>query len=427
MKKRDMLVSGFALFAMFFGAGNLIFPPFLGMEGGDQWVTGFLCFILVEVVLTCIGICAMIYAGGSIAAMENSVGKLPGFLLNTAAILCTGLLIAPPRTAATTYEMAIVPLTDRIGLLPFSILFFAVVFVLTIRPAKIVDIVGKFLTPVLIVGILVLIAAGIFHPVGEIGPAISEHIAQDGIVAGYQAMDIISVAGFVIVVQDDLMKRGYRGRGEQLRASVYISCIAGLWLALIYGGLIYLGATTSGSFGPGLDQAQLIKEITNHLLGKPGVILLGIVVGFACLTTAIGLFGATASYFERITNGIIPYKLWIVILTVISLGICNLGLNTIISMAVPVLSIVTPPFMTTVCLLAFQDRIRNRNIYRGAAAGAVAASVLIVGETYLACFPFVSLLPFYDYGFGWLLPAVAGGLVGKQRGICSLQDKGDLP
>lgn len=416
MKKSDMMVSGFALFAMFFGAGNLIFPPFLGMEGGNQWVTGFLSFILVEVVLTCIGICAMIYAGGSIAAMENSVGRLPGFLLNTAAILCTGLLIAPPRTAATTYEMAIVPLTDKIGLLPFSVLFFAVVFVLTIRPTKIVDIVGKFLTPVLIVGIFVLIVAGIVHPAGEIGPAISQHIAQDGLVAGYQAMDIISVAGFVIVVQDDLVKRGYRGRKEQLRASVYISCIAGVWLALIYGGLIYLGATTSGSFGPGLDQAQLIKAITNHLLGKPGVILLGIVVGFACLTTAIGLFGAAASYFERITAGKISYKLWIVILTVVSFGICNLGLTSIISMAVPILSIVTPPFMTTVCLLAFQDRIGNRNIYKGAAVGAVIASVLIVGHTYFNWFSFASMLPFYDYGFGWLVPAAAGGMIGKFTG-----------
>lgn len=416
VKKSDMLIAGFALFAMFFGAGNLIFPPFLGMEGGNRWGIGFLCFILVEVVLTCIGICSMIYAGGSINAMERSVGRLPGFLLNTAAILCTGLLIAPPRTAATTYEMAVVPLTDAIGLFPFSVLFFAVVFVLTIRPAKIVDIVGKFLTPVLIAGIFVLIAAGIVHPVGEIGPAISEHIARDGIVAGYQAMDIISVAGFVIVVQDDLVKCGYRERKEQLRASVYISCIAGLWLALIYGGLIYLGATTSGSFGPGLDQAQLIKEITSRLLGRPGVVLLGIVVGFACLTTAIGLFGATASYFERISKGKIPYKAWIAFLTVVSLGICNLGLNTIISMAVPVLSVVTPPFMTTVCLLAFQDQIKNRNIYRGAAAGAAAASLLIVCQTYGNLFPFVSYLPFYDYGFGWLIPAAIGGLAGKFAG-----------
>lgn len=412
MKKRDIMVAGFALFAMFFGAGNLIFPPFLGMEGGDQWVLGFLSFILVEVVLTCIGICAMIYAGGSIPAMENSVGRVPGFLLNTAAILCTGLLIAPPRTAATTYEMAVAPLTDSIGLLPFSVIYFAVVFVLTIRPAKIVDIVGKFLTPVLIAGILVLIAAGLIHPVGEVGPAISEHIVQDGIVAGYQTMDMITLAGFVIVVQDNLVKQGCTRRREQLRASIAISAISGICLISIYGGLIYLGASSSGSFGPGLDQAQLIKEITYRLFGKTGMILLGIVVGFACLTTAIGLFGSTASYFEKITGGRVSYRLWIVVLTVVSLGICNLGLNTIISMAVPVLSVVTPPFMTTVCLLAFQDKIQKPGVYKGAAAGAVAASLLLVGQEYLRVFPFVQWLPLFAYGFGWLGPAVIGGGIG---------------
>ena len=100
MKKSDILVSGFALFAMFFGAGNLIFPPYLGMTGGTSWWLGFLCFALVEVVLSCLGIYAMIAAGGSIPAMRDSVGRAPGMALNTAAILCTGVFIAPPRTAA---------------------------------------------------------------------------------------------------------------------------------------------------------------------------------------------------------------------------------------------------------------------------------------------------------------------------------------
>ena len=149
----SILVSGFALFAMFFGAGNLIFPPYLGMTGGSQWIAGFLSFFLVEI-LSCVGIHAMLHGGGSIRAMQKSVGAAPGAVLNTAAILCTGVFIAPPRTAATTYEMAIQPLTDKLDLLPFSILFFAVVFLLTIRPTRVVDIVGRCLTPVLILGIL---------------------------------------------------------------------------------------------------------------------------------------------------------------------------------------------------------------------------------------------------------------------------------
>ena len=171
----SILVSGFALFAMFFGAGNLIFPPYLGMTGGSQWIAGFLSFFLVEI-LSCVGIHAMLHGGGSIRAMQKSVGAAPGAVLNAAAILCTGVFIAPPRTAATTYEMAIQPLTDKLDLLPFSILFFAVVLLLTIRPTRVVDIVGRCLTPVLILGILVLILAGILHPIGPIEPPVSPNI-----------------------------------------------------------------------------------------------------------------------------------------------------------------------------------------------------------------------------------------------------------
>ena len=203
----SILVSGFALFAMFFGAGNLIFPPYLGMTGGSQWIAGFLSFFLVEI-LSCVGIHAMLHGGGSIRAMQKSVGAAPGAVLNTAAILCTGVFIAPPRTAATTYEMAIQPLTDKLDLLPFSILFFAVVLLLTIRPTRVVDIVGRCLTPVLILGILVLILAGILHPIGPIEPPVSPNIVQDGLLAGYQAMDIISVAGFAVIIQDTLAQSG---------------------------------------------------------------------------------------------------------------------------------------------------------------------------------------------------------------------------
>ncbi len=412
MKKSDVVISGLALFAMFFGAGNLIFPPYLGMQGGESWGIGYLCFIFVEVILSCAGIYAMIYAGGSISAMENSVGKIPGIILNTAAIACTGVFIAPPRTAATTYEMAVAPFTDKIGLFPFSVAFFAVVFVLTIRPTSIVDTIGKFLTPILILGIVLLIFVGIANPIGEVGPAVSEHIAQDGLEAGYQAMDIISVAGFAIVVKNNGIKIGCKTQKSLLKATAFSSCIAGMLLALIYGGLVYLGATTSSSFGPSLDQAELIVAITSNLLGKYGVIVLGIVVGFACLTTAIGLFGSSASYFESITGGKISYKTAIIILNLIGLSICNLGLSTIISAATPVLLIISPPFMTTVVLLLFHEKIENKNIYKGAALFATISSLLMTFYSYTGMFGFIKLLPFYNTGFGWLIPAALGGLIG---------------
>ena len=411
MRTRQFFVSGFALFAMFFGAGNLIFPPYLGKTGGQDWILGFLCFFLVEA-LSCVGIYATIHGGGSTQSMDKSIGAKPGVILNTAAILCTGVFIAPPRTAATTYEMGIRPLFDGIGLLPFSILFFAIVVVLTIRPSRVVEIIGKFLTPALIVGILILIVVGIVNPIGEIAPSTSSNIVQDGVLAGYQAMDILSVAGFAIIIQNSMVQSGWKTWEEQRPQVAGSAGVAALLLAVVYGGLTYLGASTGSAFGNGLDQAALIVAITQELLGQAGVVILAVVVALACLTTAIGLFGATASYFERMTRGHLPYRAGILILAVIGCAICNLGLSAIIALGSPVLSVICPPFMTTVVLLAFQSWISRPGLYKGAALGATLAALVLTVQQYLHVIPVVEQLPFFDYGFGWLLPAAAGGVIG---------------
>ena len=242
IKTRDVIVIGFALFSMFFGAGNLIFPPHLGMTSGDEWLTGFSCFIFVEVFLSCVGIYAMVLGGGSITALEDAIGKIPGRVLNIIIILCTGVLIAPPRTAATTFEMSIAPFTDKISLLAFSIIFFAIVFITTIRPTRFVDIIGKYLTPILVICTFILIIAGIVNPIGEIAPPLSSTVAQDGVIAGYQTMDILAVVGFGIVMLNTLRLKGYTDHKVQLKAIIYICIVAGLLLCSIYGGLAYLGA-----------------------------------------------------------------------------------------------------------------------------------------------------------------------------------------
>ena len=206
---KNALVIGLALFAMFFGAGNLIFPPFLGLESGDQWPIGLACFVFVDVVISCIGVVAINRAGGSILSIEGVLGKRAALVLNTAAILCTGVIIASPRTAATTYEMSIAPLLgDQIGLLPFSLLFFAVVLLFTLRPTRIVGIVGKVLTPVLVAGIVIMVVAGVANPLGPVTAPETATVVADGISAGYQTMDILAVVGFAIIVQESVRAAG---------------------------------------------------------------------------------------------------------------------------------------------------------------------------------------------------------------------------
>lgn len=383
VKLSDIIVTGFALFAMFFGAGNLIFPPHLGLTSGTEWTIGFVCFVFVEVVLSCVGIYTMVSGGGSISALQDVVGKTPGMILNVLAILCTGVFIAPPRTAATTYEMAIVPFTDKISLFAFSIMFFIIVFVFTIRPTRFVDLIGKFLTPVLIICTFLLIIVGILYPIGEIAPPISQTVAQDGVIAGYQTMDILAVSGFGIVILNTLRLKGYTERKAQLKATIGTCLVAGILLALIYGGLAYLGATSSSIASNDLNQAQLIVAITNHLLGVPGLLILGVIVGFACLTTAIGLIGATAYFFENFTNGKVKYEIWVIINTLISICLCNLGLTTIIKIAVPILTIICPPFMVTVILLLFRNQIKSTIFYKTIAFIAFLYGVVTTIQSFL--------------------------------------------
>lgn len=411
--RKETIAVGLTLFAMFFGAGNLIFPPYLGMESGEIWPVGLIFFVLVDVVLACLGIYALNAAGGGEVAFERTIGKVPALLLNTAAIVCTGILIAMPRTAATTYEMAIQPnFQEDVGLLPFSLLFFLVVLGLTIRESKLIDVIGKMLTPLLVLGIVALIIAGIVHPIGPIGPAHSDHVVQDGILAGYQAMDIICVIGYSIVLKNVLESDGISEKGSRLRIIAFASIIAGVLLTLIYGGLTFLGAMTGMTFGPDMNQAELIVAITYQIMGQPGVMILGVVVALACLTTAIGLIGSTAAYFEHITGKRIPYRVGVVICVGLGILICNLGLDTIISAATPILTLICPPFMTTLLLILFRKHIRTRRLYQGAALGAFLASIFLTAQSTFGIMPWIESLPLYDLGFAWLPFAVIGGIIG---------------
>lgn len=423
--KKDTLITGLALFAMFFGAGNLIFPPYLGMESGTEWVLGFLCFVLIDVVLSCLGIFALNAAGGANAAVEGSIGRVPGLVLNTAVILCTGMVIAEPRTAATTYEMSIVPLFgDGVGILAFSAVFFAVVLALSIRQTHVVTVVGKVLTPLLVACVAVLIVVGVAHPLGDIGAPLSTTVAQDGISAGYQAMDVLACVGFAIVMENAARTAGYTRREDQLKVIAGASVVAGLLLAVIYGGLTFLGAASATSFGAGMDRSTLIVAIVQHLLGDTGMAVLAVIVGLACLTTAIGLTGATASYFERVTHGKVPYRVGVIVCVLVSLALCNLGLNAIIAFAAPILSVVCPPFMVCVVMVLFKKEMGTEWPIKGAAAGAFVISLLTTIDDTFGALPVMQTLPLTEFGFNWLPFAVLGGVVGALA-FAALRRKSD--
>ena len=427
----DFVFIGLALFAMFFGAGNLIFPPDIGVRSGPDWFIGFLCFFIADAGLAVIGMLSMVKANGRIENVPGVIGKTPSTILATAVILCIGPGIAIPRTATVTYGLGLAPVfniaADNKWALPvFSVVFFLIVLALTIKPTRVVDIVGKVLTPVLVVALLIMIVIGFVSPKGSISdPLPGTQTVQYGILNGYQTMDGMASLFFAIIVISAVYAKGYTSRKDSTSMTIKASVVAGILLFIVYGGLAYLGATTGTLWkslvgipvkSGGVDQAGLVINITNALMGKAGVVILGIVVALACLTTAIGLTSATAEYFHKLSKGKLKYSHMVIAVCVFSAFICNLGLATILKIAVPILLLVYPIVVLLLVVTLFRRFINKQWAYKLAAIAAlIVSAITVLGDTFDSLkesFAFIHKLPLDAYGFNWLIPTLIALVIG---------------
>lgn len=357
---RDIIVVGFALFSMFFGAGNVIFPPYLGMEAGPQWLAGFSAYFIADIGLALLGVFALLRVGSS-EAVTRRVGKVPSEILMCAIILCIGPMVAIPRTSATTFEMAIAPNLSGVSPVLFSVLFFAVILALCIKESAVVDIVGKILTPLLLLGLFAIIVKGIITPLGDIAalPQIA-NVAVTGIKAGYQTMDALAALPFGIIVLQSVASKGYDSGRKQFRAVSGAAVLAGILLLAVYMGLAYLGATVSAQYTGAIGRAQLIMAIVEALMGKVGMILFGVVVGLACVTTAIALTSSAAAYFAELCRGKVSYKVFVIAICVFSAVVSNLGLDRIVAVAAPVLDVIYPPTLVLIFISLLMPRVPDR-------------------------------------------------------------------
>ena len=419
MKKNlDTLVVGFALFSMFFGAGNLLFPPYLGLVSGESWLTSLGGFVLADVGLALLVLLAVVKGTGKLESVLIRGGKGLANIIGATAVICIGPLLAIPRTAATTYEMGIQPMLNTSGSVVaviVSVVFFGLTLVLTIKPSKVVDIVGKVLTPLLILSLIVLIVLGVLNPIGDISPnvMIENNLFAEGVSQGYLTMDALAAGVFAGVIINAIINKGYNETSEKVTLTIKAGVVAAVALAVIYGGLTYLGATLSTKFGVETPQALLMVEITSALLGNPGKILLCVIVSLACLTTSIGLTSATGEYFSNVTNGKLKYETIVVLVCVFSAVVSNFGVGTIIKFSAPILEIVYPVLMALVLLSLTCSRVRNDNIFKGSAYVTLIVSLLTVANGLWGVVPVMSKLPLAPLGFNWILPAIGGAIVGS--------------
>ena len=414
MKKHllDILVIGFALFSMFFGAGNVIFPPYLGLSSGPEWLLGFFSYFAADIGLALLAMFAILRQG-SPAGITAPIGRVPSAVLMCAIVLCIGPMLAIPRTAATTYETSLSPLVSGFSPVLFSVLFFALIFLLCVRETAVVDIVGKLLTPALLAGLLILILVGVLSPIGPVGDApLVENVAAVGVEAGYQTMDVLAAIVFGYVILKSAREKGHTDSSAQLRVVSGASLVAALGLLTVYLGLTYLGATTARFFDLSVDRTYLVVSIVRNLLGQAGIVLFSAVVALACVTTAVGLVSACADYFAGLSGGRVSYPVLVGAICVFSAAVSNFGLNEIIAIASPSLSVIYPPTLVLI-VLALLGRLRRVWVHRLAALGALAVSLLEVLRSYTgAAMPLLDALPLASLNLAWVLPAAVCGVLG---------------
>ncbi len=431
----DAIVVGLALFAMFFGAGNLVFPPMLGLNSGTSWFAGFMGFFVADAGLAIVGIFSVMKLNGDINNVTRPIGKVGGIILVTSIILCIGPFLAIPRTAATTFEVGVMPIfnvskDNSMAMIITSIVFFVITFVLSIRPSKVVDIVGKFLTPVLVACAALLIILGIVSPAAQAGAPVIENVVKQGVIDGYNTMDAMGSILFATIVINAIYAKGYKKGKAANAAAAKSAVVAGIMLFLIYGGLTFLGATTGAKFaGQELGKAELLIGIVEALMGYTGVVIIGVIVLMACLTTSIGLTTVAGNYFSDISGGKLKYEVVVTVVCIFSAVVANFGLDNIIAFAVPILILVYPVIILLMIVAFLQNVIRRKTAYIFAAWVALfisLATVLADGFFYMLWFKeaawasflkvdalsFVHSLPLDEFGLNWLVPTAVAFVIG---------------
>ena len=414
LKGKDIMAVGLTMFAIFFGAGNLIFPPYLGRMTGAEWFLGFFFFFIVDIGVSMIAIFATIRSNDlSMTGIPSRLGKKMATVVAIIIATCLAPCLCVPRTAATTFEMGWSQMFPSLSIWVFSFIFFAIVCFLTIRPSKVVDIVGNYLTPILVICILVLIVLGIVDPIGPIAEESTVVTIKEGIINGYQTMDPLGVGLIIVAIMGAVTEKGYATKDVQGRLLARAALLTGILLFVIYGGLTHLGSTVSSGGYEDYNQAALLVAITEELLGTWGVIMMAVIVLFACLTTAIGLTSGFAGTLEKLTNGRCKYKTVVIVMSVFSFVVSNAGIDKIISVAAPILSVIFPCFITMSVLMFFGKYIKNDNVIRVATLFAFVISLSDVLAGFGLPLTYTQYLPLHEYSLGWILPAVIGGIIGK--------------
>ncbi|QLD32262.1 branched-chain amino acid transport system II carrier protein [Mannheimia varigena] len=420
---KNTFIVGFMLFAIFFGAGNLIFPPKLGLDSGVDFLPSIIGFVLTGVGLPLLGIAVSgYYQGGYKEALSKNVHPYFSLLFLMAIYLTIGPFFAIPRTGATAYQMAVVPFigeSSTLSLLIFTLSYYLIAVWFSLNPSTVVDRIGAILTPVLLVAILALVVKAVILLGGNELPAVATKADPEtplftGIVEGYLTMDALASITFSVIVISAIKAKGIGGK-DLIKQTSMAGIIAAIALAAIYISLAWIGnhypisAETLAELNTKGQNIGtfILNSVATDTFGEFGRTLLGVIVTLACLTTSIGLIVTTSEYFNEVFPKI-SYKIYVLIFSLISFAIANQGLDFVISKSVPVLLVLYPIAMTVIFLMFINIFIRLPLM----AQRLPLALVTIVSILSVAGVEMMNSLPMKDISMEWIPFAIAGTVIG---------------
>ena len=410
-KTKDILLTGFALFAMLFGAGNLIFPPMLGYETSSSWLLTMLAFIITGVGFPFLGILSVSIAGNGIKDFANRVSPTFSKIFAIISILAIGPMLAIPRTGATAYEITFLynGMESPIYKYIYLICYFGIVILFSLRASKVIERVGKILTPILLLLLFLIIAKGIFFSGLSIKPDIYPYAFKKGFLEGYQTMDTIASIAYAGIILKAIKNGRNLTQKQEFSFLIKAGLVAILSLALIYGGFALVGAKMHSVLVTN-DKIELLVKTTSYLLGNYGNLVLAICVAGACLTTAIGLVATVGEFFSSITS--FKYEKIVIFTVIISFLLSILGVESIIRISVPILVFIYPVMISLIILNLFGKYIKNDYVYKGVVlfTGIIGLieSLASIGITNTYTNSVLEILPFSDYGLTWLFPGLIG-------------------
>ncbi|MGL5700444.1 MAG: branched-chain amino acid transporter carrier protein BrnQ [Kluyvera sp.] len=427
LKSRDIIALGFMTFALFVGAGNIIFPPMVGLQAGSNvWIAA-IGFLITAVGLPVLTVVALAKVGGGVDSLSTPIGKVAGVLLATVCYLAVGPLFAAPRTATVSFEIGIAPLTGD-GAMPlfiYSLIYFALVIFVSLYPGKLLDTVGNFLAPMKIVALAILSIAAVMWPAGPISHALEAYQTapfSNGFVNGYLTMDTMGAMVFGIVIVNAARSRGVTESRLLTRYTIWAGLMAGVGLTLLYLALFRLGSDSATLVDQQANGAAILHAYVQHTFGGAGSFLLAALIFIACLVTAVGLTCACAEFFAQYLP--LSYRTLVFIMGLFSMAVSNLGLSHLIQISIPVLTAIYPPCIVLVVLSFTRGWWHNSSrvmapamfisLVFGVMDGVKASAIADVLPAW------ASHLPMSEQGLAWLLPtaimAVLAGIWDRTAG-----------